>query len=310
MRKHLLLTESHHPHLLDALRTLPCTWTHLLNPTLDGLYSILPQVHIWVLRGAVPVTEALLAQAPRLEVIIRPGSGIDHIDQSALERRGIRLLTTPHANAMPVAEYVLAALTLLSRRLWTAALALREGHWRRHDFMGHELHTLTVGIIGFGHNGSQTAYRLAAAGTRVLAYDKYKGGFGGYGVEEASLEKIFAEATAVSFHVPLTPETRGWANRAFWEAFRYPLYVVNAARGEILSLPDLAWAIQSGKVLGAALDVLPQEPPIRLSPEDYEAWDYLRTDPRVFFTPHLAGLTHESEYRLAEATLRLLRPLL
>ncbi len=310
MAKHILLTETHHPHLLESLPALPCTWTYLPKPTPDEVIAHLPEAHVWILRGAIPVTEALLAHAPRLEAIIRPGSGTDHIDHLALKRRGIQLLTTPYANAAPVAEYVLAVLTLLTRQIWPAALSLQKGHWERRAFLGHEVSTLTVGIIGFGNNGSQTAYRLAAAGARVLAYDKYKGGFGGYGIEEVPLERLLAEARAVSFHVPLTPETRGWVDCAFWEAFRHPLYVVNAARGEILSLPDLVQAIETGKVLGAALDVLPQEPPTSLVPDDRTALEYLRAHPRVIVTPHIAGLTHESEYRLAEATHMLLRTLL
>jgi D-3-phosphoglycerate dehydrogenase len=310
MPKHILLTETHHPHLLESLPALPCTWTYLPKPTPDDVIAHLPEAHIWILRGAIPVTEALLAHAPRLEAIIRPGSGTDHIDHLALARRGIQLFTTPYANAAPVAEYVFAVLTLLTRQIWSAALSLQKGHWERRTFLGHEVSTLTVGIIGFGNNGSQTAYRLAAAGARVLAYDKYKGGFGGYGIQEAPLERLFEEATAVSFHVPLTPETRDWANREFWRAFRHPLYVVNAARGEILSLPDLLHAIETGKVLGAALDVLPQEPPTSLAPDDHKALEYLRTHPRVILTPHIAGLTHQSEYRLAEATRTLLRTLL
>jgi D-3-phosphoglycerate dehydrogenase len=310
MPKHILLTETHHPHLLESLPALPCTWTYLPKPTPDDVIAHLPEAHIWILRGAIPVTEALLAHAPRLEAIIRPGSGTDHIDHLALARRGIQLFTTPYANAAPVAEYVFAVLTLLTRQIWSAALSLQKGHWERRTFLGHEVSTLTVGIIGFGNNGSQTAYRLAAAGARVLAYDKYKGGFGGYGIQEAPLERLFEEATAVSFHVPLTPQTQDWANREFWEAFRHPLYVVNAARGEILSLPDLVHAIETGKVLGAALDVLPQEPPTSLAPDDHKALEYLRTHPRVILTPHIAGLTHQSEYRLAEATRTLLRTLL
>ena len=310
MPKHILLTETHHPHLLESLPALPCTWTYLPKPTPDDVIAHLPEAHIWILRGAIPVTEALLAHAPRLEAIIRPGSGTDHIDHLALARRGIQLFTTPYANAAPVAEYVFAVLTLLTRQIWSAALSLQKGHWERRAFLGHEVSTLTVGIIGFGNNGSQTAYRLAAAGARVLAYDKYKGGFGGYGIQEAPLERLFEEATAVSFHVPLTPQTQDWANREFWEAFRHPLYVVNAARGEILSLPDLVHAIETGKVLGAALDVLPQEPPTSLAPDDHKALEYLRTHPRVILTPHIAGLTHQSEYRLAEATRTLLRTLL
>jgi len=310
MPKHILLTEIHHPHLLESLPSLPCTWTYVPKPTPDEVIAHLPKTHIWILRGAIPVTEALLTHAPQLEAIIRPGSGTDHIDHMALKQRGIRLLTTPHANAASVAEYVLTVLTLLARQIWPAAHAMQKGHWERRTFLGHDVSTLTVGIIGFGHTGSQTAYRLAAAGAHVLAYDKYKGGFGGYGIEEVPLERLFAEATAVSFHVPLTPETRGWANSRFWEAFHHPLYVVNAARGELLSLPDLAKALKTGKVLGAALDVLPQEPPTSLAPEDRAALEYLHIHPHVLLTPHIAGLTHESEYRLAAATLTLLRTLL
>jgi len=299
MLNHLLITETYHPRLFDGLRQLPYAWDHLPQPTQTELYAALAKTQVWVLRGAIRVEESILVQAPRLRVIIRPGSGTDHIDHAALERRGIQLYTTPHANAVPVAEYVLSTLTFLCRRLWVAALTQREGHWHRRTFIGDELASLTIGLIGFGHNGSLTARRLAAAGAKVLVYDKYKGGFSGEGIQEAPLERLFAEANALSLHIPLTPETKGWANRAFWEAFQHPIYLINAARGEILSLPDLVWALQAGRVLGAAIDVLPAEPPSILSPADRAAWEILQQHPAVLLTPHIAGLTQQSEYRLS-----------
>lgn len=305
----ILITETHHPLLFEGLDRLGYKWYHLPDPTLSSVEAYLPQVTGWILRGAIPVTEALLEKAPKLRFLIRPGSGVDHINLPALRLRNIALYTTPQANALPVAEYVLAALLILTRQLYPAALALREGQWLRKAHIGHELSNLTIGIIGFGHNGSLTARLLAQLGARVLAYDRYKGGFGGQGIEEAPLERLFQEAQALSFHIPLTPLTRGWADRHFWKQFSHPIWIINAARGEILVLSDLLQALEEGRVLGAALDVLPQEPPTHLPPSEAEALSALQKHPRLFLTPHIAGLTHESEKRLAKATLAILRTL-
>ncbi len=305
----ILITETYHPLLFEGLEQLGLVWHHLPNPTSSAVQTYLSQVTGWILRGAIPVTESLLAQAPHLRFIIRPGSGVDHLDIDALQRRNVALYTTPQANAAPVAEYVLATLLMLTRQLYPGALAMRTGQWSRKAHTGHELSSLTVGIIGFGHNGSLTARLLSQMGARVLAYDRYKGGFGGQGVEETTLEYLFQEAQAVSFHVPLTPLTRGWANRDFWSRFRHPVWVINAARGEILVLADLVWALEHGQVLGAALDVLPQEPPIHLPPSEAQALRTLQQHPRIILTPHIAGLTHDSEKRLAKATLAILRTL-
>lgn len=275
------------------------------------LASPLREAHIWVLRGAIPVTEALLQEAPNLHTLIRAGSGTEHIDKVALERRGIRLLSTPQANAAPVAEYVVGAIVALAHRILPAHHDLRERtFWGRHRHIGRELASLTVGIIGFGHNGSRTAYLLAQLGATVLAYDKYKQGFAGNGIHEASLEEIWQRADVLSLHVPLTPETQGWIDKAFLARFQRPIALINIARGGIVSLPALVEALGAGQLWGAALDTLPNEPPEKLRGEDQQAWELLRRHPAVLLTPHIAGLTEESEARLARAVLSALDPLL
>lgn len=281
---------------------------HLPGPDFGGLAQALRQAHVWVLRGAIPVDEPLLAQAPHLQVLIRAGSGIEHLSIEALRKRGIALYTTPQANAAPVAEYVAGALIGLCRQLLPAHHALREhNHWNRRAFMGREIASLTVGIVGFGHNGSRTAHLLKQLGARVLAYDKYKAGFSSQGIEEASLEALWLQADVLSLHVPLTEETQGWIDESFLERFHKPIALINAARGGIVSLPAVAKALEKGKLWGVALDTLPQEPPERLSDPDRQAWEYLRQHPAVLLTPHIAGLTQESELRLAQSTLAIIQ---
>lgn len=174
----LLLTETYHPTLLQALQAQgDLRIYHLPNPTPDTLAPYLAEAHLWVLRGAIPVTAALLQGAPHLHTIVRAGSGTEHIDKEALERRGVRLLTTPQANAAPVAEYVVAAIIALAHRILPAHHELREhDRWNRKKHMGREIASLTIGLIGFGHNGSRTAHLLTQLGATVCVYDKYKQG--------------------------------------------------------------------------------------------------------------------------------------
>ncbi len=305
----VLLTEAYHPLLLERLRREPRVIAHHLErPTEAELAAALSETHIWVMRGAFPVNEERLQAAPKLQVIIRAGSGIEHIDKAALRGRGIRLYSTPQANAIPVAEYVLAAVLMLSRRFLSAHHALRqEGTWMRHQSIGRELASLKVGIIGFGQNGSRTAHLLAATGAQVLAYDKYKAGFGGLGVQEVTLEELFEQVDVLSLHVPLTAETANWVNADFLRRFRQPIALINPARGGIVHLPSVVQALKEGRLWGAAIDTFPVEPPEKLSSEDAQALAFLRAHPSVLLTPHIAGLTEESERRLAEAVLLLLK---
>ncbi|MDW8417162.1 MAG: NAD(P)-dependent oxidoreductase [Bacteroidia bacterium] len=299
----VLLTESYHPFLLSKLTLHKfLSITHIESPTLEHLLSPLSHAHVWIMRGAIPVDGSVLRYAPRLQLIIRAGSGTEHIDKKAIQDLGIQLRSTPHANALPVAEYVVAAILMLSRRFLSAHHLIRDtAQWARKSSMGRELASLTVGIIGFGQNGSRTAQILATLGAKILAYDKYKGGFGGAGVTETTLERIYEEADVLSLHVPLTAETAGWIDSAFLRNFRKPIAVINAARGGILSLPAVVEGLETGRLWGAAIDTLPAEPPTQLTPSDYESWEKLRKHPAVLLTPHIAGLTEESELRLAQA---------
>lgn len=305
----VLLTEAYHPLLPETLRShRRVRLYHLARPTESELFAALADAEVWIMRGAFPVDELCLQHAPKLRAVIRAGSGTEHIDKVALHRRGIRLYSTPQANAVSVAEYVLTAILMLSRRFLSAHHALRTtGEWLRRQSIGRELASLTVGVVGFGQNGSRTAHLLAALGARVLVYDKYKAGFGGLGVEEVPLEAIFERVDVLSLHVPLTKETAGWVNGEFLGRFHKPIALINPARGGIVHLPSVVQALKEGRLWGAAIDTFPAEPPEKLPPADAEALAFLRAHPSVLLTPHIAGLTEESERRLAEAVLLLLK---
>ena len=175
---------------------------------------------------------------------------------------------------------------------------------------GYELGSLTVGLIGYGNNGHATAQRLSGFGCRVLAYDKFLTDFGDEFAGEATMAQLKAEADVISLHVPLTDDTRMMVDDAFIRQVDRPFYLINIARGEIVSLEAVVSGLESGKLRGVCLDVLENEKLNKLSPSQQKAFDYLRQSNRVVLTPHVAGWTHESYIRINEVLVRQLKTLI
>lgn len=291
----ILITESFDTLLFTELQAKGYTFIHL-TPPFEGLHNALSRASLWIQRGAIPVTSELLAHAPNLKVIIRGGSGVEHIDIDALRSRGIQLYTTPHANAPTVAEHCLTLLLALIRKIPHHQKALQSRTWNRKAFLSPELSSLKVGIIGYGHNGKAFAHLLRQLGVEVWVYDVYKRGIEEKGIQQVSLEVLQKYVDVVSFHLPLTPQTVHFANARFWAGFSKPIYVIHTSRGEVVVLEDLLDALKKGRLLGVGIDVFPQEPPFELP-----VWEELICREDVILTPHVAGLSQESERRLAEA---------
>ncbi len=253
-----------------------------------------------IIRSKFFIDDEFLGKAPGLRFIARAGAGLDLIDLQACERRGIRVFAANEANRVAVAEHLLGMILNLFNHISASAREIREDQWLREKNRGEELQGKTVGIIGYGNNGSETADRFAAFGCRVLVYDKYKTGFGTARIEEAGLDDIFRHADILSLHIPLTEETRSWVDSAFLHRFRKPFYFCNVARGEIMHQGDLIAALRSGKVRGACLDVLENEKLNTLTVAQRKDFDFLKDHPRVILTPHVAGWTHESYRKINE----------
>ena len=245
-----------------------------------------------VVRSKVVIDRAFIDRVPSLRCIGRVGAGMETIDVDYAESRGIRCLNSPEGNRDAVGEHAVGLLLSLLDNIARADAEVRQGLWRREANRGYELGPLTVGIIGYGNMGQSFAKRIGGFGCRVVIYDKYK--------EIGSLEEVQREADVVSFHVPLTDETRHYLDAAFIEKMARPFFVVNTARGAVVDTEALVQGLESGKVRGAALDVLEYENMQADSlGEVPPSVQYLMHSPRTVLTPHVAGWTVESKYKLA-----------
>ncbi len=257
-----------------------------------------------ILRSKVRIDKKFIDQNPQLRLIARVGSGMENIDVKYAQSRGILCLNSPEGNRDSVAEHVIGLLISLLHNINKSNLEVRQGIWQREENRGQELMGKIVGIIGYGNTGSATAKRLLAFGVTVLAYDKYKSGFGTQNIIETTLDKIFEHADIVSFHVPLTNETRYMADKHFFKHFRKNFYLINTSRGQVVKTSDLVKYLKKGKILGAGLDVLEYESYNFSLNAQSEDLNYLRTATNVIITPHIAGVTQQSFYKLSEVMAR------
>lgn len=277
--------------LLEAAH--PVAYRPDLHADPAALRAALATAEAWVVRNRTRVDRAALAAAPRLRVVGRVGVGLDNLDLDALRERGVAVTWAPGSNAASVAEYVIGALLHLWRRFDVATEHVRGGGWDRPAFMGDEALGRTLGLVGLGDIGARVARRARAFGLDVVAHDPFvhDAAFAvqEYGVALLPLDALLARADAVSLHVPLTPATRGMIDAAALSRLKPGALLVNTARGGLVDEAALARALREGHLGGAALDVRDREPP--------GADDPLADAPRLLLTPHVAGVTRQSNAR-------------
>src|SRR5258706_786240 len=255
--------------------------------TKDTIGAELADADALIVRSATRVTPELLAKAPHLRAVGRAGVGVDNIDLQEATRRGVLVMSTPGGNAISVAEHTFALLLALARQVPRLDSALREGRWEKSS-SGTEVRGKTLGLIGLGRIGSEVASRAESFDMRVLAYDPYisEAAAKELQVELVPLDRLYAESDFISLHTALSPATTNMINAASIAKMKKGARIVNATRGELINEADLAAAIKSGRLGGAALDVFVEEPP-KNSP--------LIGLPNVIGTPHIAGSTQEAQ---------------
>lgn len=296
----VLIVDEMHVSLMPMLEKIGFIPDYQPKIKRQEIIEILGNYEGMLIRSKTKVDEELLKNASQLKFIGRAGAGIDLIDEEITAKRGIHVFAANEGNRVAVAEHVVGMLLVLFNNLLIADKQVREGKWLREENRGYELLGKTVGIIGYGNNGSETAKRLAAFGCKVLAYDKYKVGFSDQYATEASMQDIFDKADILSLHIPLTKETFQLVNSEFLDSFANSIYFVNASRGEVAVLDAVLEGLNSGKIRGACLDVLENEKLSQLSPTQKETFDELTKSDKVIFSPHIAGWTHESYVRINE----------
>lgn len=256
-----------------------------------------------VIRARFTLDESILKFASNLKFIARSGAGMENIDVNYCESSGIRLFNAPEGNRNAVGEHALGMLLSLLNKIHTSNRDVKNGLWQREENRGTELDGKSVGIIGFGNNGQAFAKKLRGFEVEIFAYDKYKSGFQSANVKESTLDEIFAKCDVVSFHIPQNAETMYFGNEQFFASFNKPIYLLNLSRGKIVETKALLKAIESGKVLGAGLDVLEYE---KSSFENFfddtlpEDFVRLVQSENVLLTPHVGGWTKESYFKLSD----------
>lgn len=258
------------------------------------LESAVSDCRALIVRNRTSVTESLLDAGTGLEVVGRLGVGLDNIDLRACKTRGIRVFPATGANVISVAEYVIATLLMLFRGAYSATAEVLAGEWPRNRYIGVEASGKTLGIVGFGAIGRAVASRAIALGMRVVANDAFidpdSGCWEKHGVEAADMQTLLSESDAVTLHVPLNEQTRHLIDKKAIAIMRKGSLVINTARGGVIDEKALVQALRSGHLGGAALDVYENEP----LPAD----SYLVAVPNLLLTPHIAGVTLESNERV------------
>jgi len=234
-----------------------------------------------MIAGLDDIDAQALQVAPDLKVVARYGVGINNVDLEAAAEQGITVTNTPGANAVSVAELTIGLILNMLRPMLQAVRETKQGAWPR--YKGFSLEGKTVGILGLGAIGKETAKRLAGFDCRIFAYDIYRDeAFASkYEIEYAELEDILARADIISLHLPLTPETEGLVDQDFITAMKPGAWLVNTARGELIQEDALVQAVKSGHLRGAALDAFRQEPPEKDSP--------LLSIEEILTTPHMGA---------------------
>ena len=251
-----------------------------------------------IVRSKTKVDRDLLGDNPSIKFVGRAGAGVDNLDLVYLSEKKIQVVHAAEGNRDAVGEYTIGALLTLIRNIPKANQQVRSLIWHREENRGSEVMDKTIAIIGYGNMGQAFAKRLSGFGCKVLAYDKYKRGFSDSLVHESDMESIWNDADVVSFHLPLSGETKALVNEKYINRFKKKIILINTSRGEIVVQRDLIQFLESGKLSGAALDVLENEKMKELSPEELDVMNKLVQYPNVIFTPHIAGWTFESHVKI------------
>ncbi len=304
MHKDVLITDYVHPVLLEGLQSMGFSTTYApemsrkeMSLALDGYKGV-------VINTRCAIDRATLGSASALRWIARLGSGLDIIDLEAAAEKGIAVISAPEGNAQAVAEHAMGMLLALSNKLVQADRSVRDGQWLRELHRGWEIAGKTIGIIGFGNNGSAFGKLWKGWDVRVLAYDKFLVDYGTDHVTIADLETLLQQSDIISLHIPLTNETREMVDADFISKCKSGVILINTSRGKNINLDDVVSALRSGHLGGVCLDVFPFEPP-SLGNEDFQkVFEELCQMENVVLSPHIAGWTVESKRKIAEILLR------
>ncbi|WCO01911.1 2-hydroxyacid dehydrogenase [Psychroserpens ponticola] len=305
----ILHLDNNHKLLIEQLNALGFTNHEDYTSSKEDIQNVIHQYDGFIIRSRFKIDKQFLDATQNLKFIGRVGAGLENIDCEYAEQKDIKLIAAPEGNRNAVGEHSLAMLLSLFNKLNKADREVRNGKWLREDNRGLELDGKTIGLIGYGNMGKAFAKKLSGFDVEVLCYD-LKTNVSDQNAKQVSLEELQQKADVLSLHTPETCSTINMVNTEFIDAFQKPFWLINTARGKSVVTEDLVSGLQTGKILGAGLDVLEYEkssfenlfkPSITSSTVEIpEAFKYLILAENVLLSPHVAGWTIESKEKLAQ----------
>lgn len=299
MGKRILFLETVHPVLAEKLTELgfKCEFNYKIS--YPELLECISQYQGIVLRSRISFDEQLISAATNLEFIARSGSGLEIIDLQSCDSHNVKVFSSPEGNSDAVGEHVIGMLLSLSNNIHHANTSVRRLEWLREEHRGFEIKGKTIALIGYGHMGKSVAKKLSGFECNIVAYDKYAAPESDIFVKSVSLNEVFETADVVSLHLPLSDETKEYANANFFHSFKKKIVFINTSRGGHINASDLISALDDGIISHAALDVLPFEKSSLEGLNENTLFERLLSYPNVLLTPHVAGWTTESYYKLS-----------
>ena len=298
----ILHIDSNHPLLLEQLNALGFKNDEDYYSSRSEIEAKIHNYDGIIIRSRFKIDKSFLDKATNLKFIGRVGAGLENIDCDYAEQKGIHLIAAPEGNRNAVGEHSLAMLLSLFNKLNKANAEVSRGLWLREGNRGVELDGKTVGLIGYGNMGKAFSKKLRGFDVEVLCYD-IKSGVEDENAKQVSLKELQEKADVLSLHTPQTDLTINMVNEEFINGFKKPFWFINTARGKSVVTKDLVAALESGKILGAGLDVLEYEKSSfegLFNLEVPETFRYLIEAENVILTPHVAGWTEESKALLAQ----------
>ncbi|NSL77078.1 MAG: hydroxyacid dehydrogenase [Thaumarchaeota archaeon] len=262
--KKILICDKIEPEGIDLLKE--SGFTILENPTItsEELLEVISEVHVIVVRSRTKITESVINSGKILELICRPGTGIDNIDSSTAEKNNIPVFTSVEASTNAVAELTISLAVSLARSIPLADRSLKDNQWIKNSILGSELRGKTFGIIGLGRIGRRTGILASALEMKVIGFEKQivdKDYLSKYNVTQVELNELLSKSDFISLHLPATPETIHMIGKEQFELMKNTSFLINTARGQLIVESDLFDALSNNKIAGAALDVFETEPP-------------------------------------------------
>jgi len=283
----ILICDKTEKEYIEQMRAAALTVDVRDNITPEELPNVLPAYDGMVVRSRTKVRRPLINVCPNLKVIVRGGAGLDTIDYEYARSKGIVVMNTPLANSASVAELAIGYMLMLARSLYKVSSSMKAEKWDKKSFTGDEIGGKTLGIIGYGTIGHETAKRANALGMKIVAYDPYVSSQNGAVL--VTLDELLAQSDYISLHLPKTKESANMIGAEQFAKMKNGVRIINCARGGIINEDALYEALTSGKVAGAALDVFAEEPPTD--------WKLLKLE-NVIASPHIGAGTKEAQARV------------